>query len=722
MNDARDGNDRDGSGSGTASKQHRLRLELSRPPFVNPEPAFCNTQVCVWSRRRVNSKLFVASSPMRTLSRRSCLLVRWLAASLLPFVAISSAQTALTDADLTAANLAGKTLTFTIQNAQAPLATSGSYSIALNAAGNSFTLTNVTGATVAASGAYSFSNTGFATLTLTNFVAGLEPLVMSLWTVSGTGRFEINRATFTDPGFQTGTFVFGTGSTAITANTAFFNGSFENSPNPGTSSTTLAAGATTLAGWSIASGDIDVVGTAVTQAHGVRGVDLNGTAAGRITQSFTTVAGKTYTVTFDLAGSPGTGVKAITASVLGATSTALATQAYTFDTTATSAASMGWSNKSFTFVADGTAAQIGFLSTTAGANGPLIDNVRLDGATGGVGGLATSSVSAAVGANITLTAPATGSSYQWQRNGTNLAAATSATYALSNLSSDLAGIYATSVSGALNFAVDQFAVIGVATTAKVIGAGSEPFPNILHPNGNTYDQLLINGTATTFTADASQITRMSMVDTQDDIIQIEFSGAGTVTVQLEGSSGPAEAINYVQPGVSYMKGHPTIIVSGADETTNLTVFSVGPVTGQNPTIFRSDVTYDGMADLACIAIHSRNGKFGALRAGNVSFFNTKGMTGVYAPDVQFQGPVYIGDINASDSATPVLVIGSSNDVRITGGDLGQANAASVQVAGFRAIRFTANVTSHNAPQSAKANAATFIENGANVTSMITVSP
>lgn len=117
-----------------------------------------------------------------------------------------------------------------------------------------------------------------------------------------------------------------------------------------------------------------------------------------------------------------------------------------------------------------------------------------------------------------------------------------------------------------------------------------------------------------------------------------------------------------------------------------------------------------------------DGQFGGLRAANASFFATKGFTGVYAPNVQFNGPVFVNDINASGDATPVFTIGSGSDVRITGGDLLQANSRAVQVSGITQLRFTAGSSSHGTLFSAKNNRARLEQNGTDVTAQIVVNP
>ena len=46
-----------------------------------------------------------------------------------------------------------------------------------------------------------------------------------------------------------------------------------------------------------------------------------------------------------------------------------------------------------------------------------------------------------------------------------------------------------------------------------------------------------------------------------------------LSLALDNASGPAIAANYNQPGITYMKGHAGIVIVGADETTNVSVFT-----------------------------------------------------------------------------------------------------------------------------------------------------
>jgi hypothetical protein len=243
-----------------------------------------------------------------------------------------------------------------------------------------------------------------------------------------------------------------------------------------------------------------------------------------------------------------------------------------------------------------------------------------------------------------------------------------------------------------------------ATAAVVTGNALEFNPNITHPNGNVYDQVLMTGTTATVKTDPGQVVRVSFVDLNDDIIQVEFGGAGTLTVALAAATGPAAAKKYNQPGVLYMKGHAALTVSDSDATTNISVFSVGTMTALDPGLFRTDEFYDGIADLQNLVIVANpvnpNGStFGAIRMGNVQFWGTSGIVGISATKIQVQDVVRVGDLWALDTATPTLTFGSASQfgsVDVAGGDLSQPNGSAVQAQGyFYSVNPTSGRTSNN---------------------------
>lgn len=152
------------------------------------------------------------------------------------------------------------------------------------------------------------------------------------------------------------------------------NGSFEMGTDPGIF-TPLAAGDTSINNWTITSGNVDYIGTYWTASDGDRSLDMTGSdgTAGAISQTFTTVPGHTYKVTFDLAGNPA-GAPVVKALEVDAGSTP---QSYTFDTTGKSLTDMGWTQETFTFTATAASTTLTFTSMDAGFFGPALDNVKV---------------------------------------------------------------------------------------------------------------------------------------------------------------------------------------------------------------------------------------------------------------------------------------------------------------------------------------------------------
>jgi sugar lactone lactonase YvrE len=332
------------------------------------------------------------------------------------------------------------------------------------------------------------------------------------------------------------------------------------------------------------------------------------------------------------------------------------------------------------------------------------------------------SQSVAVGASATFSVTAGGNpSYQWQRNGVNIFGANSASLTIGNVQPSDAGVYTVVVTNG-NTTASQSAVLAVTSALKISGTASEVGTDIHHPSGNIYDQILLQGAAATIRADPGQVTRISYIDLTDDIVQVEFSGAGNLTLVLDNASGPATPVNYNQ-NVAYVKGHATIVITGANQSTNVSVFSVGRANAVNQALFRDNVNYDSYADIATIAIVGANGQFGGVRTANAHYLNTAGVAGLHAPGVQFTGPVYICNISAADACTPEILLGSiSGEVQINGGDLFQPNGRAVQVSGIPLLRFVDGSTSAGVMLPAQPNRARIEQNGIDVTAQIVSSP
>jgi hypothetical protein len=171
--------------------------------------------------------------------------------------------------------------------------------------------------------------------------------------------------------------------------------------------------------------------------------------------------------------------------------------------------------------------------------------------------------------------------------------------------------------------------------------------------------------------------------------------------------------------VRYMRGHATLIIAGANETTNVAVFSVGRDNAVNQSLFRPGENYDGIADLATLAILSTDGRFGSVFGGDAHFFATRSLAGIYAPNVEFGGSVTVHDVTAMDNATPMLLVGQAAAVRIAGGNLAQPNNRAVQVGMIGRVQSIDGTTSGGRALPAQTIQGRLEQNGRDVTSTLT---
>ncbi len=337
--------------------------------------------------------------------------------------------------------------------------------------------------------------------------------------------------------------------------------------------------------------------------------------------------------------------------------------------------------------------------------------------------------SAAATFSVTLNNPSNlAATYQWKFNGAPIAGATSASYTVSSVQPGNVGLYTVDVTSNSTTFSSQAALLSLSSTQRPIGNSVLFASDLSHPNGNIYDQFLMTGNSTTITADPGQVARLSFVDVNDDIVQVEYSGPGTLTLSLANASGPAVAVNYNQPTVTYMKGLPTITITGADQTSNLGIFSVGSLTG-NVLVLKAGVTYNGLADIALINISSSTGQFGGVRIGNALLSASSGDTGINAPGVAFTGPIVLHDIDAKDTANPKLITGSVTglagflgEIRIAGGNLLQSNGRSIEFGTATGVRMAAGTNSHSVSLPAVANQGRLVRNGTDVTASVIVGP
>ncbi len=264
------------------------------------------------------------------------------------------------------------------------------------------------------------------------------------------------------------------------------------------------------------------------------------------------------------------------------------------------------------------------------------------------------------------------------------------------------------------------------------GSGDLVGEDITHPDGNVYNQILLTGQSVTMRTDGSEISRVSFLDPNGDIVQVETSGNAVVTVTLDSDSftDAAPPAKYNQPTVSYVGGLATVQVTGADSSTFISIFTVGSINAVNQALFPEGEEYDAMADIALLEITNSAGMGGILCA-NTRFNNSTGDVGLKAPGVPVAVRVLIGDIDASGDAVPNILFGegsftvaaSNPGLRIAGGDLIQTNEADIVVAesgsttpGFDTLISQNNVKSDGTEQATQSIDETFVnEDGDEIT-------
>ncbi len=343
------------------------------------------------------------------------------------------------------------------------------------------------------------------------------------------------------------------------------------------------------------------------------------------------------------------------------------------------------------------------------------------------------------GTAIALTVAASGDdlTYQWFTGNSGdtvspVAGATSSTLTTGALTASTS--YWAQVTNAGGTADSDTAVITVAAPSVPLvldGSGDIAGENIQHANGNVFDQILLTGEFVQLQAKPGQITRVSFMDENEDIVQVEFSGNGTFTVTLDPATflPPAIPPRYNQ-AVEYVTGKPSVVIDGADANTFFSIFTVGRINAFNQALFPEGQVYDAQADVALVEVVNSTG-LGGVQLSNTVFSGSTGKVGFDARGVPIAVRLTIGDIDADgDAVSHILFADGSFTVpagnpglRITGGDLLQTNGVAVVVAesgstttGFETLITQNNFKSDNTPQPTQSIDATFAnEDGDDIT-------
>lgn len=152
------------------------------------------------------------------------------------------------------------------------------------------------------------------------------------------------------------------------------NGSFEVGTNPG-GFTTVSAGQTNVADWSVDFGSVDYIGSYWQASSGVRSIDLNGqNQRGQIGQTLTTTPGWSYQVTFDMSGNPDGGP---TQKFMSVTADKINPSFYVYAIGSNTRPDMQYAANSYAFTAGYSTTLLNFTSLIFGFYGPVIDNVNV---------------------------------------------------------------------------------------------------------------------------------------------------------------------------------------------------------------------------------------------------------------------------------------------------------------------------------------------------------
>ncbi len=345
----------------------------------------------------------------------------------------------------------------------------------------------------------------------------------------------------------------------------------------------------------------------------------------------------------------------------------------------------------------------------------------------------------ASGASVSLSVAASGDdlTYQWYTGNSGdtaspVAGATGSTLTTGALTASTN--YWSQITNAGGSADSDTAVITVAAPSVPLvldGSGDIAGEDIQHANGNVFDQILLTGESVQLQAKPGQITRVSFMDENEDIVQVEFSGNGTFTVSLDPATflPPAVPPRYNQ-AVEYVTGKPSVVIDGADSNTFFSIFTVGKINAFNQALFPVGQVYDAQADVALVEVVNSTG-LGGVQLSNAVFSGSTGKVGFDARGVPIAVRLTVGGIDASGDAVPHLLFGTGSftvaagnpGLRITGGDLAQTNGASIVVAesgstttGFDTLISQNNFKSDNTPQPTQSINATFAnEDGDEIT-------
>ena len=205
--------------------------------------------------------------------------------------------------------------------------------------------------------------------------------------------------------------------------------------------------------------------------------------------------------------------------------------------------------------------------------------------------------------------------------------------------------------------------------------------------GNVYNGFEMAGEEATFSSVAGQITRISFLDPDGDLVFAEFGSDSPdtlLTIRLYDTKENVPS-PYSQSGTFYAQGLAAFFIENPTELTFFSVFSLGNDPSRVDNALINEETFsggaDGIADIKSLTVGVGGGgisMIGGINAANANFRDSSGMIGIDAETVRVNLFLYVGDLTPSGTAEPSLRISPMStlpEIQINGGDLREAVGA-----------------------------------------------